>query len=199
MGMTMVTLENGLRAAVTERQAAAMNGAKQSGFAAELRRTSEAAESESSGGADLQAAYDRLSDGSRAVLGRLKAGAADITKGEWDDLRRELKEQGLISEAEYFYTHPDIVVLGKAEDFQDGGVVVVSEGPAVSFDSLATEWTGDLFQYLDQWLELLRRQRDLWAEAAQQYGKPLDISPRTHQIEAHEKVSGLVRDLMKVC
>lgn len=195
MGMTIVTLENGLRAVVTERQAAAMGRTGQSGFAAELRRTAEA---ESSGGADLKAAYDRLSEGSRAVLGRLKAGAADITRGEWNDLRRELKEQGLISEAEYFYTHPDIVVLGKAEDFQDGGVTVVSEGPAVSFDSLATEWTGDLFQYLDQWLELLRQQRDLWAEAAQQYGKPLDISPRTHQIEAHEKVSGLVRELAEL-
>ena len=25
------------------------------------------------------------------------------------------------TEAEYFYTHPDIVALGQAEDFQDGG------------------------------------------------------------------------------
>lgn len=197
MDMRTVTLENGWTGVVTNKPTKA-DGAGVSAFAAELRRTSEAAEAESSGGADLQAAYDRLSEGSRAVLGRLKAGAADITRGEWNDLRRELKEQGLISEAEYFYTHPDIVVLGKAEDFQDGGVTVVSEGPAVSFDSLATEWTGDLFQYLDQWLELLRQQRDLWAEAAQQYGKPLDISPRTHQIEAHEKVSGLVRELAEL-
>ena len=199
MGMTMVTLENGLRAVVTERQAAAMSKAGQSGFAAELRRTAEAAEAENPGGADLKAAYDRLSDGSKAVLNRLKAGAADITKGEWDNLRRELKEQGLISEAEYFYTQPDIVVLGKAEDFQDGGVTLVGEGPALSFERFESiEWTGDLFQYLDQWLELLRQQRDHWADAAQQWGKPLDISPRTRQIEAHEKVSGLVRELAEL-
>lgn len=200
MDMKTVTLGNGWSAVVTERQAAAMGRAKQSGFAAELRRTAEAAESENPGGADLKAAYDRLSDGSKTVLSRLKAGTANISKSEWDNLRRELKELGLISEAEYFYTHPDIVVLGKAEDFQDGGVVIISENPAISvsfYESI--EWTGDLFQYLDQWLELLRVQRDLWAEAAQQYGKPLDISPRTNQIEAHEKVSGLVYDLTQYC
>lgn len=198
MDMRMVTLENGMRAVVSDRTSGT-GSAGASGFASQLNKAAEAAaKAEASGDTGLKAAYDRLSDVSKAVLSRLKAGAADITKGEWDDLRRELKELGLISEAEYFYTHPDIVVLGKAEDFQDGGVVVVSEGPAVSFGYETTEWTGDPFQYLDLWLELLRRERDLWAEAAQQYGKPLDISARTRQIEAHEKVSGLVRELMEL-
>ena len=199
MDMRMTTLENGWRAVVTERQAAAMSGAGQSAFAAELERAAgTAARTEASGDTDLGAAYDRLSDGSKAVLSRLKSGAADISRTEWDDLRRELKETGLITETEYFYTHPDIVVLGKAEDFRDGGVVVVSEGPAVSYGFGDIEWTGDLFQYLDQWLELLRRERDLWAEPAQQYGTPLDLSPRTRQIEAHEKVSALVRELVEL-
>ncbi|MDE6281192.1 MAG: hypothetical protein K2M15_05295 [Oscillospiraceae bacterium] len=199
MDMRMATLENGWTGVVTERQAAAMSRTGQSGFASELSRVTEAAkQAEVSGDLDLKTAYDRLSDGSKAVLGRLKAGAADISKSEWDGLRRELKELGLITEAEYFYTHPDIVVLGKAEDFQDGGVVVVSDGPAVSFGYKTAEWTGDPFQYLDLWLELLRGERDLWAEAARQHGKPLDISPRTRQIEAHEKVSDLVKGLIEL-
>ncbi len=199
MDMRMVTLENGWTGVVAGKPSGTGRSGM-SGFASELNQVAEAAkQAEASQDGYLKAAYDRLSDSSKAVLGRLKAGTADVSKSEWDGLRRELKEMGLITEAEYFYTHPDIVVLGKAEDFGDGLVTVVSKGPAISFGYESAEWTGDPFQYLDLWLELLRRERDLWAEAAQPDGMPLDTSARAKQIEAHEKVSGLVKSLLELC
>lgn len=206
--MGQVTLKNGWTAVVSERQAAAMGKGMRSGFAAELNKMTEAAaEAEASTNVDLKAAYDRLSADSKAVLSRLKAGTANVAKEEWNSLRREMKETGLISKEEYFYTDPDIVVLGNAGDFMDEkGAFISGGGCTVTYEKTGRwdgyddiKWGGDPFEYLDQWLEMLRQERDAWDSATWSDGIKMDISARTRQIEAHEKVSDLVKSLLELC
>lgn len=220
MDMRMVTLENGWSAVVTERQAAAMSGAGQGGFAAELERV--AARAEASGDTDFKTAYDRLSDGSKTVLSRLKSGEADVSKSEWFDLRKELRDLGLITQNEFFDSDPDIVVLGYTDgngDFVEypsrggalapglenahflvgGASAYVSGGVRYGRYWTLEEWSGDPFQSIDAWLEAIRGWRDDLDQLVREDGTRYDTSSLTRQIEAKEKVNGLVRDLMKVC
>ena len=204
MELRTIKLENGMTAVVGDRPAPTP---AQSAFAAELARVAEAAkQAEAAGSTKLQAVYSSLTPISKAVLDRLKAGMANVTKEEWNNLRRELKETGLISGEEYFYTDPDIVVLGDVGDFMDekgafiGGCCTVTYEKAGRWNGFGgIEWGGDPFEYLDQWLEMLRKERDAWDAAVLADGITHDTSARTRQIEAHEKVSGLVKELMELC
>ena len=97
MSLKMITLENGWTGVVEDKPAKA-NGTGASGFAAELDRAAQAVQqAEASGNTDLKAAYDRLSDASKGVLGRVKAGTGGISESEWSDLRREMRDLGLIT------------------------------------------------------------------------------------------------------
>lgn len=221
MDMRMVTLENGWTAVVADKPAKA-NGAGQSGFAAQLGRAAQAAaEGAASGRTDLKAAYDRLSDGSKAVLSRLKAGKVGVSQSEWFELRRELRDLGLMTRQEFFDSDPDIVILGYADEngefvqypgrsgalapeldnahFLAGGASAYASGGARYGRYWALEeWSGDPFRFLDAWLEAIRGWRDDLDQLTREDGTRYDTSRLTRQIEAKEKVNGLVRDLMEL-
>lgn len=204
MNMELVTLKNGMKlnGVVSDRPA---RPAGASGFAAQLAQVAEAAkQAEASGSTKLQAAYNSLTPGSKAVLGRISVGASDITKDEWKRLRQELAAAGLLTQDELFYSDPDIVVLGDAGDFADGtgfisGCYTVSYEETGGWETYADiKWGGDPFEFLDQWLEMLCRERDAWDKADWSDGVERDTAARTRQIEAHEKVSNLVKQLIKL-
>lgn len=98
--------------AVVQDRPSAPGKAASSGFAAQLSRATQAAQADQAGGGELKAAYDRLSAASKAVLNRLKAGEANVSKEEWAALRRELRDAGLITQEEFFRSDPDVVVVG---------------------------------------------------------------------------------------
>ena len=56
----------------------------------------------------LQDAYEQLSDESKDVLSRMKAGQSDVDMVEWVNLCRELKDAGVITEEEYSNVRPDM-------------------------------------------------------------------------------------------
>lgn len=221
MGMRTVTLENGWTGVVADRPPKA-NAAGRPSFAAELERLAQAAaEGSASASAELQAVYDRLSDGSKAVLSRLKAGEADVSQSEWFNLRRELRDLGLVTGQEFFDSDPDIVVLGYtdgngefvqypgrggalAPELEDahflvgGASTYVSGGVRYGRYWALEEWSGDPFQSIDAWLEAIRGWRDDLDQLAREDGTRYDTSCLTRQIEAKEKVNGLVRDLMEL-
>ncbi len=210
MNLHTVTLDNGMRAVVQNRSSSPEKTAL-SGFAAELRQTAQAASMAASGSPELKAAYERLSAPSKAVLNRIKAGETNVSKDEWTALRRELRDAGLISQDEFFRSDPNIAILGYTDS--SGKLVLypfssVAEpcGTAQSHDGVWTgslqpfvEWTGDPLQFIDQWLEAIRSWRDDADRLCQPDGTKYDTSHLTRQADAHEKVVGLVKELLELC
>ena len=194
--------------AVVQDRPSAPGKAASSGFAAQLSRATQAAQADQAAGGELKAAYDRLSAASKAVLNRLKAGEANVSKEEWAALRRELRDAGLITQEEFFRSDPDVVVVGYTD--ANGELVtyppVCCQGAAQSNGGVLIsrywspeDWAGDPLRFLDKWLEAIREWQD---EVDAQYradGTKYDTSHLTKQAEAHEKVSGLVKAMLELC
>lgn len=164
----------------------------------------------------LKAAYDQLSTASKGVLNRMKAGQTDITQDEWTDLCRELKDAGLITEADFARTRSDlrIVPIGYVDGNGDrvlyGNIPVLSKGllggeertdgySGLSKTWTVNDWSGDPLRYFDEWIESLRKWRaDLVtqqnSDGTRTYG---DLSHLERDINSCQKVTNLVRDLMK--
>lgn len=191
MNMRTTTLENGMWAVVQDRPSAPGKAAS-SGFAAQLSRATQAAQADQADGGELKAAYDRLSAASKAVLNRLKAGEANVSKEEWAALRRELRDAGLITQEEFFRSDPDVVVVGYTD--ANGELVtyppVCCQGAAQSNGGVLIsrywspeDWAGDPLRFLDKWLEAIREWQD---EVDAQYradGTKYDMSHLTKQAE----------------
>lgn len=164
----------------------------------------------------LKAAYDQLSTASKGVLNRMKAGQTDITQDEWTDLCRELKDAGLITEADFARTRSDlrIVPIGYVDGNGDrvlyGNIPVLSKGllggeertdgySGLSKTWTVNDWSGNPLRYFDEWIESLRKWRaDLAtqqnSDGTRTYG---DLSHLERDINSCQKVTNLVRDLMK--
>lgn len=207
MDMRMTTLENGWTGVVAGRPSD-MKKSGVFGFAAELNQAVEAAkQAEASQDGNLKAAYDRLSDHSKAVLSRLKAGQNDITTEEWSALRAEMRDAGLITQSEFISSDPDVVTIGYL-DANDGVVLypfaigcTVSytyDGSVKSGAFWGINWNGDPFQYLDQWLKIVRDHRENLELLALTGGSVYDTSYLIREIQANEKVSDLVRGLIEL-
>ena len=164
----------------------------------------------------LKALYDLLSAVSKDVLYRVKAGQTDITQDEWTDLCRELKDAGIITEADFVRTRSNlrIVPIGYVDGNGDrvlyGNIPVLSSGllgagdhtdgySGLSKTWTVNDWSGDPLQHLDEWIESLRKWRaDLAtqrsSDGTRTYG---DLSPIERDINSCQKVNNLVRDLLK--
>ena len=164
----------------------------------------------------LKAAYDQLSAASKGVLNRMKAGQTDITQDEWTDLCRELKDAGLITDADFARTRSDlrIVPIGYVDGNGDrvlyGNIPVLSKGllgdearadgySGFSKTWTVNDWSGDPLRYFDEWIESLREWRANLAaqqnsDGTRTYG---DLSHLERDINSCQKVTNLVRDLMK--
>ena len=202
MDMRTGAIWSGARTAAQGRRPAAGVGTAAS-FAAQMAElTDSLALSDPAGDPTLKAAYDQFSDGSKAVLTRMKAGQGGATREEWTELCRELKDAGMISESDFAYTRADLRVVPIADMREDGCTVLHGDGDGLPLSSLKDpEWSGDPLEFLDQWMEELREMRARVAGLRQSDGsRPTQyMNALSGCVSSCEKVSGLVRDLMKVC
>lgn len=192
------------------------------------RAAQEAEQAEDSGQPDLKTGYDRLTAQSRELLARLKEAAAvwddpdlqempeGVTKDEWKALRRDMKDAGLISSTDYFRSDPDVVIVGYTDPndglvayppFQDcaasaetgPGETLCASGSTGWLSRLGAEdWTGNPFQFLDQWLQTMRRWQYDLEQMVRPNGVKYDTSHLVRQMEDRQKVTGLVKDLMNL-
>ena len=143
---------------------------------------------------------------------------AGISTDEWRALRKDMLDAGLISKADYFHSDPDIVIIGYSDANGDtvfyppfnGYLTSAQTGPGGSLwssssDSVgwisrlgAADWTGDPFQFLDQWLKRMRSWQYDLDLLVRPNGVKYDTSHLTKQMEDRQKVTGLVKDLMEL-
>lgn len=203
MDMRTGTIWSGTRTAAQGIRPAAGAGTAAS-FAAQMAElTDSLALSDPAGDPTLKAAYDQLTDASKAVLARMKAGQDGVTREEWTELCRELKDAGTISETDFAYARADLrVVPLPVADMRDGCTVLHGDGDGMLLSPVKDpEWSGDPFELLDQWMEELRETRARAAGLRQSDGsRPIQyMNALSGCVSSCEKVSGLVHDLMKVC
>ena len=173
-------------------------------FAAQMAElTDSLALNDPAGDSTLKAAYDQLSDASKGVLERMKAGQGGVSKEEWTELCRELKDAGMISESDFACTRADLrAVPLPVAGMKDGCTVLHGdEGGMLLSPVKDPEWSGAPLEFLDQWMEELREMRAHVAGMRQSDGsRPIQyMNAFSSCISSCEKVSGLVRDLMQVC
>ena len=221
MDMRTVTLENGWTGIPSGRPARA-DSTGPSAFAAQLDRAAKAAEqAQASGDAELKAAYDRLSGAAKETLGSLKAGEG-ISEDQWYALRKEMRDQGLITPYEFTCSDPHMVVVGytgengeavsyfpdsarippgmEGADFLVGGIGTCRIGGEVYGRFWALEgWSGDPAKFLEMWLEAFTGWRDDLDQALRPNGQRYDTSHLTNHIEAKKKVNDLAYALAEYC
>ena len=159
-------------------------------FAAQMAElTDSLALNDPAGDPTLKAAYDQLSDA--------------VSKEEWTELCRELKDAGMIGESDFACTRADLrAVPLPVAGMKDGCTVLHGdEGGMLLSPVKDPEWSGAPLEFLDQWMEELREMRAHVAGLRQSDGsRPIQyMNAFSSCISSCEKVSGLVRDLMQVC
>lgn len=102
----------------------------------------------------LHDAYEQLSDESKDVLSRMKAGQSDVDMVEWVNLCRELKDAGVITEEEYSNVRPDM----KLGVLPEPGLYWSPAGVDLHLSD-DVEWKGDPLKYLDEWMASLGKMR----------------------------------------
>jgi len=171
--------------------------------------------------ADLKSVYERLTLTSRDVLERLNAGQTNITREEWTGLCKELKDAGVITQADFDYTRADCRLVPLGYHDENDNEVIYEHAPGMAeklklvgklldgMDHSPMEavmarlnresWSGDPLAYLDEWISTLYKSRSELARVKAEDGSPKykDFSPITVQISSCQKVSELVKKLSK--
>jgi len=140
----------------------------------------------------------RLSDPAKATLDAMKAGK-DVSKGQWTALCKEMKDMGAITEDEFNSVRTDIQIVPAGYELHP---VMVRELQAMYARSqgihVETEmWTGDPFEYLNSWTDLLDEWQEMLVTLRDETGarKYNDFSPIREQVSSCHKVSDLVQRL----
>ena len=127
-----------------------------------LMKTDTVTLSNPTGTPTLQDAYEQLSDESKDVLSRMKAGQSDVDMAEWINLCRELKDAGIITEEEFSNVRPDM----KLGVLPKPGLYWSPAGADLHLTANDdVEWKGDPLKYLDEWMASLGKLRTAWAAA----------------------------------
>lgn len=149
---------------------------------------------------DPQEIVDRLSDSSRATLEAMKAGR-DVSKSQWTMLCKEMKDMGAITEDDFNSVRTDIQIVPAGYELHP---VMVRELKAMYARSqgiyVETEmWTGDPFEYLTSWQDLMDEWQDMLVTIRDENGarKYTDFSPIREQVNSCQKVSELVKNLIE--
>ena len=154
-------------AGISRPQSTMVNQKGSSGFHAQfeklketLMKTDTVTLSDPAGIPTLQDVYEQLSDESKDVLSRMKAGQSDVDMAEWINLCRELKDAGVITEEDFSNARPDMKlgVLPKPGLYWSPAGVDLHLSDDV-------EWEGDPLKYLDEWMASLGKMRAAWAAA----------------------------------
>lgn len=149
--------------------------------------------------------YDRLSPASQTAVDQWKTGRNRLSRDQWTALCRELRDLGVITQAEFSYTRADVRLLPLVSDGRGGVTCPAAKeaflnradfsGPVYSSTS---RWEGDPLAYLDEWLKSLRRwegalSSERWPDGERKYQ---DLSPLTVQADACQNVMNALRSLI---
>jgi len=167
----------------------------------------------------LKSVRERLTPASRDVLERLGDGRNGITREEWTGLCRELKDAGVITQADFDYTRADVRLIPLGYNNAAGNEVIYENAPGMAeklrlagkllkgmehspLEAVMTRlsresWSGDPLDYLDEWISMLDGWKDELARTPSEDGsaKYTDFSPITAQNRSCKKVSGLIGKL----
>nr|WP_325211243.1 hypothetical protein [uncultured Oscillibacter sp.] len=137
---------------------------------------------------------DKLTDGAKKTLQRLKANPNAISKVEWMDLMHELNAMGAISDTDYQGTDMmfHLVPLGDVDN-----PFPTSADMRDTLDRI-NRWPGNPLDYLDQWAFSLRKWGAELSQERNADGTPKykDVSPVYDQAAACGRVSNLIKGLL---
>lgn len=176
-------------------------GKTETAFSAEMLKT------RVSGGEGI---YSRLTPDAQKTLEDLKAGRKDLSKVQWVSFCRELRDLGVITQAEFDCTRADLHMVPLISDGR-GGVTApgmkerlndlyqASQIPGGLAAWSAGDWNGDPLEYLDEWMKSLQKWRDelsaeRWPDGEKKYQ---DLSPLTDQADACQKVLNILQELIE--
>lgn len=148
-------------------------------------------------GGGLASVYGRLSPASQNALEALRAGRGGMSKQQWNTLCRELKDLGVITQAQFDYSRADFRLAPLVSDGR-GGVTAPTIVKEFLGEGKFDRWDGDPLAYLEEWIEALRESRsalcaEYWPDGERKYE---DLSPFTRQIDECGKVAGILRELL---
>lgn len=137
---------------------------------------------------------DKLTDGAKRTLQRLKANPNSISKRDWMDLTHELNAMGAINDTDYQGTNMmfHLVPLGDMDN-----PFPTSADMRDTLDRI-NHWPGNPLDYLDQWAFSLKKwgaelSRELNPDGTPKYK---DVSPVYDQASACGRVSNLIKGLL---
>lgn len=137
---------------------------------------------------------DKLTDGAKRTLQRLKANPNSISKRDWMDLTHELNAMGAVSDKDYQGTNMmfHLVPLGDLDN-----PFPTSADMRNTLDRI-NQWPGNPLDYLDQWAFSLKKwgaelSRELNPDGTPKYK---DVSPVYDQASACGRVSSLIKSLL---
>ena len=142
-----------------------------------------------------QEIVNKLSDGSKAVLQRMKSNPNFISKREWMDLTSELNRMGVISDTDYTGSNSlfHFVPLGDMDN-----PYTLTDDMRTTLDRI-NQWPGNPCESYDLWAFSLRK----WAAALSMERNPdgtpkyQSVAPIERQASSCSKVSALIKDLLK--
>lgn len=187
-------------AGISRPQSTMVNQKGSSGFHAQfeklketLMKTDTVTLSDPAGIPTLQDVYEQLSDESKDVLSRMKAGQSDVDMAEWINLCRELKDAGVITEEDFSNARPDM----KLGVLPEPGLYWSPAGVDLHLSD-DVEWEGDPLKYLDEWMASLGKLRTAWAVAIGPDGNhPTEyVNELNHCIGSCAKVANVVSNIM---
>ena len=137
---------------------------------------------------------DKLTDGAKRTLQRLKANPNSISKRDWMDLTHELNAMGAVSDKDYQGTNMmfHLVPLGDVDN-----PFPTSADMRNTLDRI-NQWPGNPLDYLDQWAFSLRKwgAELSWERNPDGSPKYKDLSPIYDQASACGRVSSLIKGLL---
>lgn len=137
---------------------------------------------------------DKLTDGAKRTLQRLKANPNSISKRDWMDLTHELNAMGAVSDKDYQGTNMmfHLVPLGDLDN-----PFPTSADMRNTLDRI-NQWPGNPLDYLDQWAFSLRKwgAELSWERNPDGTPKYKDVSPVYDQASACGRVSSLIKGLL---
>lgn len=137
---------------------------------------------------------DKLTDGAKRTLQRLKANPNSISKRDWMDLTHELNAMGAVSDTDYQGTNMmfHLVPLGDMDN-----PYPTSADMRDTLDRI-NQWPGNPLDYLDQWAFSLKKwgAELSWERNPDGTPKYKDVSPVYDQASACGRVSRLIKGLL---
>ena len=137
---------------------------------------------------------DKLTDGARSTLRRLKANPNSISKRDWMDLTHELNAMGVLSDKDYQGTDMlfHLVPLGDINN-----PYPASPDMRDTLDRI-NQWPGNPLDYLDQWAFSLKKWGAQLSRERNPDGTPKypDVSPIYDQAAACGRVANLIKGLL---